>query len=99
MAPPVHNKEGSDDTSIRDLLQELTFEVRGIRKDLHDQNEAVSTLLRWKNGGDEPHRGVDVRMDRLEQSAKIQSRVTWGTLSTLGVLIASKAWDFLTGKV
>ena len=96
MAPPIHNEEG--DESIRDLLRELTFEVRGIRKDLHDQNEAVSTVLRWKNGGDEPNRGVDVRMDRLEQSAKIQSRVTWGTVSTLGVLIASKAWDVLIGK-
>lgn len=88
-----------DDETIKGLLQELTFEVRGIRKDLHDQNEAVSNLLRWKNGGDEPHRGVDVRMDRLEQSAKIQSRVTWGTVSTLGVLIATKAWDVLTGKL
>ena len=96
MAPPIHNEESGE--SIGDLLRELTYEVRGIRKDLHDQNEALQTLLRWKNGGDEPNRGVDVRMDRLEQSAKIQSRVTWGTVSTLGVLIASKAWDVMTGK-
>lgn len=98
MAPPVHNADGHDETSIRDILRELMGEVKGIRSDLHKQGEAIEKFWKWKTGGEEPHRGVDIRMDRLEQSAKVQSRITWGTVSTLGVLIATKAWDVLTGR-
>lgn len=92
----------NDHASIRDMLQEQTFELRAIRSEMQTQNKHVETLLRWKNGGDEPHTGVDVRLDRaerdvsdLKERAATQSRTVWGAIGAIGLLIVSKVVDFV----
>jgi len=84
-----------DDTSIRDLLRDMTYEIKELRKEMHQQNAMVTSLVRWKTGGEVPEKGVDVRLDRLEQAGKRQGRVVWGVLASVIGLVVSKAWDVL----
>lgn len=100
---PDFDKE-SDHASIRDMLQEQTFELRAIRTEMQINNKNVETLMRWKNGGDEPHTGVDVRLDRVErdvsdlnEKSSAQSRTVWGAIGAIGLLVVSKVID-LVGK-
>lgn len=95
---PDFNEGQEDHTSIRDLLVELTTEVRGIRTDLHKQGEAIEKFWNWKTGGDEPEKGVDIRMDRLERASDTSSRVAWGAAGGLGLTIIAWVWETLTRK-
>jgi hypothetical protein len=84
-----------DDISIRDLLRDMTYELKELRKEMHQSNSTVTALVRWKTGGEVPEKGVDVRLDRLEQAGKRQGRVVWGVLASVIGLVVSKAWDVL----
>ena len=81
--------------SIRDLIREQTYEIKELRKEMHQSNATVTALVRWKTGGEVPEKGVDVRLDRLEQSGKRQGRVVWCVLASVIGLVVSKAWDVL----
>lgn len=85
-----------EDASIRDLIREQTYEIKELRKEMHQQNATVMALVRWKTGGEVPEKGVDVRLDRLEQTGKRQGRVVWGVLASVIGLVVSKGWDLLT---
>ena len=89
------NELPHDDTSIRDLLRDMTYEIKELRKEMHQQNATVMALVRWKTGGDIPEKGVDVRLDRLEQTGKRQSRIVWGVIASVIGLVVSKVWDVL----
>lgn len=99
---PDFNEGQDDHTSIRDMLRDQTFELRAIRTEMQTQNKNVETLLRWKNGGDEPHTGVDVRLDRterdveeLKERASTQNKTVWGALGAIGLLIVAKVFDYV----
>lgn len=98
MSPQQPKAPADSHESIRELMIELTHQVRGIREDLHGQGKVVESLLRWKTGGDSPHKGMDVRVDRLEQSSKTVSMVAWGALGTAGSVIFGWVWMMITGR-
>ena len=84
-----------DGESIRDLIREQTYEIKELRKEMQQSNATVTALVHWKTGGEVPEKGVDVRLDRLEQAGKRQGRVVWGVLASVIGLVVSKAWDVL----
>jgi hypothetical protein len=98
MAPPVHNPDGADDRSLREMVGAIANQLENIHKDMQTHNRSIEHLMRWKTGGEKPENGIDIRMDRLERSHKGVGRMAWaaitGALGALGIWL----WDQLTGK-
>lgn len=57
----------------------------------------VDRALRLLDGGDEPERGLIVRMDRIEQRHRTIAKITSTALGAWVVLAATAAWAWLTG--
>jgi hypothetical protein len=98
MAPPVHNKQGHDDRSLPEMVSAISHQLESIHKDMQQQNEIVSHLMHWKTGGDVPEKGMDVRMDRIERSAKGVSKVAWAAVTGAGGALGIWVWGRLTSK-
>lgn len=98
MAPPVHNPQGDDEMSLREVVDEIAAQLREIHSDLKRNNEALSHLMHWKTGGNTPERGMDVRMDRIERSARGVSKVAWAAATGLAGIIGTWVWHQLTSK-
>lgn len=98
MAPPVHNPEGDDNLTLREVVGEISSQLRDIHSDLKRNNEALSHLMHWKTGGNTPANGMDVRMDRIERSAKGVSKVAWAAVTGAAGALGIWVWGQLTSK-
>jgi hypothetical protein len=47
---------------------------------LRSVHTKVCRIETWLTGGEEPSRGIIVRLDRVEQSSKIVSKLLWGLI-------------------
>jgi hypothetical protein len=98
MAPPVHNPHGDDEKSLREVVGEIATQLREIHNDLKRNNEVVTHLMNWKTGGDDPEKGMVVRMDRIERSARGVSKVAWAAATGMAGIIGTWVWHQLTSK-
>lgn len=97
MAPPVHNTDG-DERSLREVVTKILFQLEQMHIDMKKRDDVLEHLMAWKTGGDDPSKGMMVRMDRIERAHKSVGTVAWSAITGAAGALGIWIWTQIVGK-